>query len=51
MNPGPGYGGSCFPKDTNAMAYMGRTNGVNLSLIEAAIAGNDKRKESMAARV
>ena len=51
LNPGPGYGGSCFPKDTNAMAYMGRTNGVNLSLIEAAIAGNDKRKESMAARV
>ena len=41
LNPGPGYGGSCFPKDTNAMAYMGRTNGVNLSLIEAAIAGND----------
>ena len=33
LNPGPGYGGSCFPKDTNAMAYMGRTNGVNLSLI------------------
>ena len=45
LNPGPGYGGSCFPKDTNAMAYMGRTNGVNLSLIEAAIACNDKRKE------
>lgn len=51
LNPGPGYGGSCFPKDTNAMAFMGRTNGVNLSLIEAAISGNDRRKTQMAERV
>lgn len=51
LNPGPGYGGSCFPKDTNAMAYMGRQNGVNLSLIEAAIAGNDHRKKEMAQRI
>jgi UDPglucose 6-dehydrogenase len=51
LNPGPGYGGSCFPKDTNAMAFMGRQNGVNLSLIEAAIQGNDRRKIQMAARV
>lgn len=51
LNPGPGYGGSCFPKDTNAMAYMGRTNGVNLSLIEAAIKGNDARKVEMAERI
>lgn len=51
LNPGPGYGGSCFPKDTNAMAFMGRTNGVNLSLIEAAISGNDRRKAQMAERV
>lgn len=51
LNPGPGYGGSCFPKDTNAMAYMGRQNNVNLSLIEATIAGNDKRQKQMAQRV
>lgn len=51
LNPGPGYGGSCFPKDTNAMAYMGRQNGVNLSLIQAAIDGNDARKQSMADRI
>ena len=51
LNPGPGYGGSCFPKDTNAMAYMGRQYGVNLSLIEAAIKGNDERKVEMANRV
>ena len=51
LNPGPGYGGSCFPKDTNAMAYMGRMNGVNLSLIEAAIKGNEQRKKDMAKRI
>lgn len=51
LNPGPGYGGSCFPKDTNAMAYMGRQNGVHLSLIEAAIKGNDDRKKAMANKI
>ena len=51
LNPGPGYGGSCFPKDTNAMAYMGCRSGVDLSLIEAAIKGNDARKVEMAERI
>ena len=51
LNAGPGYGGSCFPKDTNAMAYMGRLYGAPLSLIETAIAGNDARKVEMANRV
>ena len=51
LNPGPGYGGSCFPKDTNAMACMGRKYGASLSLIEAAIRGNDLRKTKMAERI
>lgn len=51
LNPGPGYGGSCFPKDTNAMAYMGRQNNVNLSLIEATIKGNDLRQQQMGERI
>lgn len=51
LNPGPGYGGSCFPKDTLAMAYMGRQNGVNLTLINAAIVGNADRKKKMAERI
>ena len=51
LRPGPGFGGSCFPKDTNAMAYMGRQNGVNMSLIEAVIAGNERRKMQMAERI
>lgn len=51
LNPGPGYGGSCFPKDTNAMAFMGRMNDLHLELIECAIRGNDQRKLDMAQRI
>ena len=51
LNPGPGYGGSCFPKDTMAMAYMGRKVGVNLSLIENTIEKNAERKKQMAHRI
>lgn len=50
LNPGPGYGGSCFPKDTNAMAQMGRKYGARLSLIETTIARNDERKARMGRR-
>ena len=51
LNAGPGYGGSCFPKDTNAMAQMGRKYGAHLNLIETTIAQNDARKVQMAQRV
>lgn len=51
LNPGPGYGGSCFPKDTNAMAQLGRKYGAHLNLIETTIAKNDERKVNMAQRV
>lgn len=51
LNPGPGYGGSCFPKDTMAMAHMARQNNVEMSLINAAINGNVKRKKQMAERI
>lgn len=51
LNPGPGYGGSCFPKDTMAMAYMARQNEVALTLIDAAVKGNNQRKKQMAERV
>ena len=51
LNPGPGYGGSCFPKDTMAMAFMARQNGVEMTLINAAIEGNLQRKKQMAGRI
>ena len=44
LNPGPGYGGSCFPKDTQALAYIGRQFGTPLSLIEATIATNTQQR-------
>lgn len=51
LNPGPGYGGSCFPKDTMAMSFMARQNGVDMTLINAAIKGNALRKQQMAERI
>lgn len=51
LNPGPGYGGSCFPKDTLAMAHMGRKFDVDLNLIESTIKGNSDRQKQMAKRI
>ena len=51
LNPGPGFGGSCFPKDTMAMSYMARKNEVEMTLINAVIEGNIKRKKEMAERI
>ena len=51
LNAGIGFGGSCFPKDTMAMAYMGQKAGAPIELIEATIKGNNKRKEQMAERI
>ncbi len=44
LRPGPGYGGSCFPKDTRAAVEIGRDHGVNLSLIQQTIDANEKQK-------
>jgi len=51
LNPGPGFGGSCFPKDTMAMSQMAQQYGVSTTLIDATIAGNANRKQKMAARI
>ena len=51
LNAGIGFGGSCFPKDTMAMAFMGRMAGTPIELIETTIAGNNKRKKEIAERV
>ena len=44
LHPGPGYGGSCFPKDTRALAYLGKENDVSLKVINAVIETNDNQK-------
>jgi UDPglucose 6-dehydrogenase len=51
LKTGPGYGGSCFPKDTLALANMAKRYGVNLYLTDTAIEKNEQRKRDMAHRI
>ncbi len=51
LHPGPGYGGSCFPKDTLALLRIAQDYGVPSRLVEATVAVNDARKSSMAMRI
>ncbi len=47
LHTGPAYGGSCFPKDTRALAAIGREAGSVMQIIEATIAVNEERKQLM----
>jgi UDPglucose 6-dehydrogenase len=51
LHPGPGFGGSCFPKDTLAMVRIAQDYGAPSRLIEAVVAVNDARKAGMGARI
>ncbi|MGL4325708.1 MAG: UDP-glucose dehydrogenase family protein [Beijerinckiaceae bacterium] len=51
LHAGPGYGGSCFPKDTLALIKTAQDYAVPLSIVEAVSAANDKRKRAMARRI
>lgn len=51
LHAGPGYGGSCFPKDTLALVKTAQDNGVPLRIVEAVAAVNDQRKRGMARKV
>jgi len=51
LHAGPGYGGSCFPKDTLALVRTARDAGAPLTLIETTVAVNDRRKAAMAEKV
>lgn len=51
LNAGPGYGGSCFPKDTIALVKTAQDFGAPVSIVEATVAANKARKLGMAARV
>jgi UDPglucose 6-dehydrogenase len=51
LHPGPGYGGSCFPKDTLALVRTAQDYGAPSRLVETTVAVNDARKSSMAMRV
>ncbi|MCL9662777.1 UDP-glucose/GDP-mannose dehydrogenase family protein [Paenibacillus hunanensis] len=45
LNPGIGYGGSCFPKDTEAIAYLGREHNAPLTIVESTIKANQRQRE------
>jgi UDPglucose 6-dehydrogenase len=51
LHPGPGFGGSCFPKDTQALLKTAQDSAVSLRVVEAVIAANDIRKRAMARKV
>ncbi len=51
LHAGPGYGGSCFPKDTLALIRTANDHAVPLSIVESVVLANDKRKRAMARRV
>jgi UDPglucose 6-dehydrogenase len=51
LKAGPGYGGSCFPKDTMAIASMARNHGERLSIVEATIEANKKQRHRMLEKI
>ncbi|WP_425988877.1 UDP-glucose dehydrogenase family protein [Afipia sp. DC4300-2b1] len=51
LNAGPGFGGSCFPKDTRALVKTALDHDVPLRIVEAVLAVNDNRKRAMARKV
>jgi UDPglucose 6-dehydrogenase len=51
LHAGPGFGGSCFPKDTRALVKTAQDHGVNLRIIESVLAVNETRKRAMARKV
>ena len=51
LHPGPGYGGSCFPKDTLALVKIAKENHSNLSIVETVVQYNKKRKSDMADKI
>jgi UDPglucose 6-dehydrogenase len=51
LHPGPGYGGSCFPKDTLALLQTAADAGVEQRIVKTVVEVNDDRKASMADRV
>ena len=51
LHAGPGYGGSCFPKDTNALVKIGDNYNVNMSLVKEVINSNQMQKIRMVEKV
>jgi UDPglucose 6-dehydrogenase len=51
LHPGPGYGGSCFPKDTRALTTVADHFGVETRIVDAVIEANERQRDAMLAKV
>jgi UDPglucose 6-dehydrogenase len=51
LHPGPGYGGSCFPKDTKAFTKVGDKYNVETSVVDAVIKANDFQRQAMIPKI
>lgn len=51
LHPGPGYGGSCFPKDTRALSQIAREKGYTFRILDAVIQANEDQKKRMVIKI
>ncbi|WP_217280091.1 UDP-glucose dehydrogenase family protein [Kibdelosporangium persicum] len=51
LRPGPGWGGSCLPKDTNALLHVAESAGLDFALLRAAIEQNDRQRQDVVDRI
>lgn len=51
LHPGPGYGGSCFPKDTRALTTVADQFGVETRIVDAVIEANDRQRDAMLPKI
>ena len=51
LHPGPGYGGSCFPKDTRALADIAKRSKIPLRIVQATIEANEAQKQRMVEKI
>jgi UDPglucose 6-dehydrogenase len=51
LHPGPGYGGSCFPKDTRALWKMAQESGYSFKILDAVIKANEEQKKRMVGKI
>ncbi len=51
LHPGPGFGGSCFPKDTKALVHIGKEHNCEMEIVKSTIKVNERQKERMIEKI
>ena len=51
LHPGPGFGGSCLPKDTKALVKIGQEHGIRMSIVDSVIKANDFQRHRMVKKI